>query len=127
MSYVIQPTPQSSLAVANSSDRFPVRRIFCVGRNYEEHVVEMGNDTREAPFFFTKPADAVMDSPCTMPYPTLTNNLHHEIEMVIAIGKAGSDIASNEVQSQPRSPRRASFSRWIAGRGRSGINTRFRC
>jgi len=59
----------------------------------------MGNDTREAPFFFTKPADAVMDSPCTMPYPTLTNNLHHEIELVIAIGKGGSDIAPEHVQN----------------------------
>ena len=99
MTYVIPPATQASLAVVNSSDRFPVRRIFCVGRNYEEHVVEMGNDTREAPFFFTKPADAVMDSPCTMPYPTLTNNLHHEIELVIAIGKGGSDIAPEHVQN----------------------------
>lgn len=97
MTYVITPPIQASLAVANSIDRFPVRRIFCVGRNYEEHVREMGNDTREAPFFFTKPSDAVVDCPCTLPYPTLTQNLHHEIELVIAIGKGGSDIAPADV------------------------------
>jgi fumarylpyruvate hydrolase len=59
----------------------------------------MGSDTREAPFFFTKPADAAVDCPCTLPYPTLTKNLHHEIELVIAIGKGGSDIAPDDVQN----------------------------
>ena len=97
MTYVITPPAQASLAVANTTDRFPVRRIFCVGQNYMDHVIEMGNDIREAPFFFTKPADAVVDSPCTLPYPTLTKNLHHEIELVIAIGKGGSDIAPDDV------------------------------
>lgn len=85
--------------MANSNDRFPVRRIFCVGRNYEEHAREMGNDTREAPFFFTKPADAVVDCPCTLPYPSLTQDLHHEIELVIAIGAGGSNIAPENVQN----------------------------
>lgn len=97
MNYVITPPATASLAVANTTDRFPVRRIFCVGRNYEEHVREMGNDTREAPFFFTKPGDAVVDCPCTLPYPTQTQNLHHEIELVIAIGKGGSNIAQRDV------------------------------
>jgi fumarylpyruvate hydrolase len=97
MTYVITPPVQASLAVANTTDRFPIRRIFCVGQNYKDHVIEMGSDTREAPFFFTKPADAAVDSPCTLPYPTLTKNLHHEIELVIAIGKAGSDIAPDDV------------------------------
>ncbi|MFT5787828.1 MAG: fumarylpyruvate hydrolase [Ascidiaceihabitans sp.] len=97
MTYVITPPAQASLAVANTTDRFPVRRIFCVGQNYKDHVIEMGNDIREAPFFFTKPADAVVDSPCTLPYPTLTKNLHHEIELVIAIGIGGSDIAPDDV------------------------------
>jgi|TARA_B110000908_G_scaffold56599_1_gene68886 fumarylpyruvate hydrolase len=97
MTYVITPPAQASLAVANTTDRFPVRRIFCVGQNYRDHIIEMGNDIREAPFFFTKPADAVVDSPCTLPYPTLTKNLHHEIELVIAIGKGGSDIAPDDV------------------------------
>jgi fumarylpyruvate hydrolase len=99
MTYVITPPAQASLAVAKTTKRFPVRRIFCVGRNYEEHTREMGGDTREAPFFFTKPADAVVDCPCTLPYPTLTQNLHHEIELVIAIGKGGSNIAPDDVRS----------------------------
>jgi fumarylpyruvate hydrolase len=98
MAYVIYPSEQASLAVANSTDRFPVRRIFCVGRNYKEHAREMGNDTREAPFFFTKPADAVVDSPCTIAYPPMTENLHHEIELVIAIGKGGAGIAESDVR-----------------------------
>ncbi len=98
MSYVFQPYPQASLAVHGQPERFPVRRIFCVGRNYEAHAREMGKDpTREAPFFFTKPADAVLDSPCTVPYPPLTQNLHHEIELVLAIGKAGANIREEDV------------------------------
>ena len=94
MSFVIDPPQQASVAVANSTDRFPVRRIFCVGRNYAAHAREMGKDPdREPPFFFTKPADAVVDSPCTVPYPPLTQDLHHEIELVIAIGTGGANIA----------------------------------
>ncbi|MEP5731322.1 MAG: fumarylacetoacetate hydrolase family protein [Sulfitobacter sp.] len=96
--YVIDAPEQASLAVQGTSQRFPIRRIFCVGRNYEAHAREMGKDpTREAPFFFTKPADAAIDTPCTMPYPTLTEDLHHEIELVIAIGKGGSDISQDDV------------------------------
>ncbi|TMM50539.1 fumarylacetoacetate hydrolase family protein [Sulfitobacter sabulilitoris] len=98
MSYVFDAPPQPSLAVAGSADRFPIRRIFCVGRNYEAHAREMGKDpTREAPFFFTKPADAARDTPCTIPYPKLTENLHYEIELIIAIGKGGSDIPEDKV------------------------------
>ncbi|WP_395382898.1 fumarylacetoacetate hydrolase family protein [Mesorhizobium sp. UC22_110] len=78
-----------SVAIAGSSERFPVRRIFCVGRNYAAHARELGNDERDPPFFFTKPADAVVDSGHTIPYPALTKNLHHEIELVAAIGKGG--------------------------------------
>ena len=98
MSYVFDAPKQASLAVQGTDDRFPIRRIFCVGRNYEAHAHEMGKDpTREAPFFFTKPADAAVDTPCTIAYPKLTENLHHEIELVIAIGKGGSDIAEDDV------------------------------
>lgn len=98
MRFAISPPPQASVAVAGSDDRFPVRRIFCVGRNYAAHAREMGNDPdREPPFFFTKPADAVVDSPCTVPYPPLTNDLHHEIELVIAIGQGGANIAPEAV------------------------------
>jgi len=96
--YVFIPPKQASLAVQVSDTRFPVRRIFCVGRNYAAHAIEMGKDpTREAPFFFTKPADAALDTPCTIPYPPLTENLHFEIELIIAIGKGGADIAEADV------------------------------
>lgn len=93
--HVFPPAPQASVAVAASDKRFPVRRIFCVGRNYAAHVREMGKDPdREAPFFFSKPADAVADSGATIPYPSLTRNLHHEIELVVAIGKSGFRISA---------------------------------
>ncbi|MBN9255172.1 MULTISPECIES: fumarylacetoacetate hydrolase family protein [unclassified Mesorhizobium] len=88
-SFIIPPPATPSVAVANSTERFPVRRIFCVGRNYAAHARELGNDERDPPFFFTKPGDAVVDSDSTIPYPALTKNLHHEIELVVAIGKAG--------------------------------------
>lgn len=98
MDYVIAPPPQASVAVADSAARFPVRRIFCVGRNYAAHAREMGKDPdREPPFFFTKPADAVVDAPCTVPYPPLTQDLHHEIELVVAIGQGGADIGPSDV------------------------------
>lgn len=87
--YVLPPLVIASVAVAGSAERFPVRRIFCVGRNYAAHARELGNDERDPPFFFTKPADAVVDSGVEIPYPPLTSNLHHEIELVVAIGKAG--------------------------------------
>ncbi len=98
MSFVFPPAPQAALAVAGSADRFPVRRVFCVGRNYAAHAREFGNDPdRDPPFFFTKPADAVVDTPCTVPYPPLTEDLHFEIELVIAIGKGGANIAVADV------------------------------
>ena len=94
--YVLPPAPVASLPVAGSEARFPVHRIYCVGRNYAEHAKEMGFTGREAPFFFLKPADAVLPVPAgqtvDMPYPPLTSNLHHEIELVVAIGKGGKDI-----------------------------------
>ena len=91
--YVIAPPVQAAVPVAGGG-LFPVRRIFCVGRNYAEHVREMGgNPEREAPFFFTKPADAVVTGGADMPYPPATENLHHEMELVVAIGAGGADIA----------------------------------
>jgi fumarylpyruvate hydrolase len=75
---------------------FPVRRIFCVGRNYAEHAREMGNDAREAPFFFCKPADAVVTDGSAVPYPPQTSDLHHEIELVVAIGTGGVDIPESQ-------------------------------
>jgi fumarylpyruvate hydrolase len=94
MSYVIALWEPPSLAVEGESGRFPVRRIYCVGRNYAEHAREMGGDpTREPPFFFMKPADAIVPDGGRLPYPPATANLHHEVEMVAAIGKAGHEIA----------------------------------
>lgn len=90
--FVIAPPPQASVPVAGGG-AFPVRRIFCVGRNYAEHTREMGgNPDREAPFFFTKPADAVLTGGADMPYPSATESLHHEMELVVAIGTGGADI-----------------------------------
>lgn len=97
--FVIPPPEQPSVAIAGSQERFPVRRIFCVGRNYAAHARELGNDERDPPFFFTKPADAVVDSGATIPYPPLTQNLHHEIELVVAIGKAGLRVATEQALS----------------------------
>ncbi len=92
--YVVPPPPIPSVAVAGTHERFPVRRIFCVGRNYAAHAREMGFDSdREPPFFFTKPADAVVDDGATIPYPPETADLHYEIELVVAIGVGGRDIA----------------------------------
>ncbi|MDO9357727.1 MAG: fumarylacetoacetate hydrolase family protein [Polaromonas sp.] len=96
MSFVFTPPPLISVPVVGSSERFPVRRVYCVGRNYEEHAKEMGFTGREPPFFFLKPADAVVvvDAGQTgvIPYPSLTSNLHHEIELVAAIGTGGKNI-----------------------------------
>lgn len=94
MSLVFDPPATPSVAVFGRAERFPVRRIFCVGRNYAAHAREMGNDPdREPPFFFSKPADAVCDSGTIVPYPPLTADLHHEVELVVAIGAAARDIA----------------------------------
>lgn len=91
--YVITPPVQPSVAVHGSTARFPVRRVFCVGRNYAEHAREMGHDpSREPPFFFSKPADAVVPARDIIPYPPLTQELHHEVELVVAISKAGVNI-----------------------------------
>jgi fumarylpyruvate hydrolase len=92
--YVIDPPTQSVVPVAGAdAGFFPVRRIFCVGRNYAEHAREMGHDpSREPPFFFTKPADALVISGAETPYPPATNDLHHEIELVVAIGKEAAAI-----------------------------------
>lgn len=91
--FVIPALRSTSVEVAGSEARFPVRRVFCVGRNYAEHAREMGgNPDREPPFFFMKPADAVVPASGQIPYPPLTGDLHHEVEMVIAIGKEGANI-----------------------------------
>jgi len=98
MSYVFAPAAPVGIPVVGSQDRFPVRRVYCVGRNYADHAREMGSDPdREPPFFFCKPADAVVPAEAgatlDIAYPPETSNYHHEIELVVAIGKGGSNIA----------------------------------
>lgn len=92
MNFVFSPAPQVVLPVAGSADVFPVRRVYCVGRNYADHAVEMGADSREPPFFFSKPADALVAGGGKVAYPPMTNNLQHEVELVVALGKGGSSI-----------------------------------
>ncbi len=93
MSYIFDPAPIPTIATADSDARIPVRRIFCVGRNYAAHAVEMGkNPDRDPPFFFTKPADAVVENRETIPYPPETENFHYEAELVVVIGTEGRNI-----------------------------------
>jgi len=103
LAYVVAAPEIVSLPVSGSADRFPVRRVFCVGRNYEAHAKEMGFTGREPPFFFLKPAEAVVPVPAgsvgEIVYPSLTKDLHHEIELVVAIGTGGRDIAVADAAS----------------------------
>src|SRR5438067_6680531 len=90
--YVIDPPPQPAIAVAGTDALFPVRRVWCVGRNYIEHIREMGQDERAPPFFFAKPADAIVANGGTVPYPPLTKDMHHEVELVVALKSGGRNI-----------------------------------
>lgn len=102
MNYVIPPGAQAAVPVQGGG-MFPVHRIYCVGRNYAEHAQEMGFSGREPPFFFLKPADAVVPvadgATGEIDYPPLTGNLHHEVELVVALGKGGRDIAVADAAS----------------------------
>jgi fumarylpyruvate hydrolase len=102
MSYVFAPPPVVTIPVVGTPALFPVHRIYCVGRNYVDHAQEMGHSGREPPFFFMKPADAVLvakpDGSTPLPYPSLTSNLHHEIELVVAIGQGGRQITVEAAQ-----------------------------
>ena len=96
MRYVFAPPKQASVPVKGTHLRFPVRRIYCVGRNYNDHVVEMGDvPGREPPFFFQKPADAVLLDG-NFPYPTASRDVHHEVELVVALHSGGSNIAPSD-------------------------------
>jgi len=103
MKYIFPPEAVTALNVAGSAEQFAVRRVYCVGRNYAAHAREMGSDpTRDAPFFFCKPANAVLPvaegQTAQLPYPGQTSNFHHEIELVVAIGKAGKNIPADQAQ-----------------------------
>lgn len=98
--YLFEPAQPVSVEIAGSDTRFPVNRIFCVGRNYAAHVREMGFDPdREAPCYFTKSSRSIVPSGSEIPYPPATNDYHHEIELVVAIGKAGFEIAASDALS----------------------------
>jgi fumarylpyruvate hydrolase len=89
-----------TIAIAGSTARFPVRRIFCVGQNYADHAREMGSDPkRQPPFFFTKPGDAVVDTGAHLPFPSRTTSLHHEVELVVALAKGGVDVPAAHASS----------------------------
>jgi fumarylpyruvate hydrolase len=93
MDTIIPAPAQPSIPVVGQTARFPVRRIFCIGRNYADHAREMGASVDKAnPMFFTKPADALVTDGADVPYPSVTNDLHHEVEMVVALGSGGSDL-----------------------------------
>jgi fumarylpyruvate hydrolase len=94
--YVIPQPPQAAIPVAATGKYFPVRRLWCVGRNYVEHIKEMGQDVREPPFFFAKPADAIVADGGTVPYPSLTKDMHHEVELVVALKSGGRNIATEK-------------------------------
>ncbi|MFC3127612.1 fumarylacetoacetate hydrolase family protein [Pseudoroseomonas globiformis] len=97
MQYVIETPVPTTVPVEGEAGVFPVRRIWCVGRNYADHAREMGHDPdREPPFFFSKPATAVVPGGGTIPFPTQTEDFHHEIELVVAIGKGGKNITEAE-------------------------------
>lgn len=99
-SFVIDPPATVSAAVEGMSSRFPVRRIFCVGRNYADHAREMGADPeREAPFFFCKPADALNDGRDPLPYPGRTHNFHHEVELVVALARGGECLSVTDASA----------------------------
>src|SRR5437899_12015354 len=95
-SYVIPAPPQPSLPVVGESKAYPVRRIWCVGRNYLEHIREMGNDERAPPFFFAKHADMLVPDGATIPYPPLTKDLHHEVELIVAMKSGGLNIPADK-------------------------------
>lgn len=98
--FVIAAPVQPSVAIADSDAGFPLRRVFCVGRNYAAHAREMGKDPdREPPFFFMKPADAVVPAAGAVPYPPLTQDLHHEVELVVAIGQGGFNVDATKALS----------------------------
>ena len=100
MKTVIPSPAQPSIPVAGRTERFPVRRIFCIGRNYADHAREMGASVDKAnPMFFTKPADAIVTDGADVPYPSATSDLHHEVEMVVALGGGGSDLSAEQAAS----------------------------
>jgi fumarylpyruvate hydrolase len=98
MSYLFAPLAVPTVEIIGRGERFPVHRIYCVGRNYAAHAHEMGHDQREPPFFFMKPADAIVPDHATIAYPSRTANLHHEVELVTALQSGGRNIPVHDAQ-----------------------------
>src|ERR1700722_4468538 len=98
-SYVIPQPQQAAIPVAGTGKYFPVRRLWCVGRNYVEHIKEMGQDVREAPFFFAKPADAIVPDGGRGPYPSPTKGLHQPVELVVAAKTGGRNIKTENART----------------------------
>ena len=99
MTMVVQPPAPVTVPVEDSTGEFPVHRIYCVGRNYAEHAAEMGAPAGESPIFFAKPADAVCTAG-TVPWPPMTADLHHEVELVVAVGEGGADLSPDQARSR---------------------------
>ncbi len=100
MSDFLFSIPQASVPIVGHSKQFPVHRIYCVGRNYADHAREMGADpSRERPFFFTKPADALLTNNAAIPYPPLTSDLHHEVELVVALNEGGKNLSLDQAKT----------------------------
>ncbi|MDB5888123.1 MAG: fumarylacetoacetate hydrolase [Rhodocyclales bacterium] len=97
--FVVTPPATVSLPVSGTEARFPVRRIYCVGRNYLDHIRELGNDEKQPPIFFAKPADAIVQDGATIAYAAVTENFHYEVELVVAIGKSGHNIGETDALS----------------------------
>ena len=95
-SFLIDPPPQAAIAVQGETSKFPVRRVWCVGRNYLEHIRELGNDERNPPFFFAKHADMIAPDGAKIPYPTLTKDMQHEVELVVALKSGGLNISPEQ-------------------------------
>jgi len=93
--YIFPPRPPVAVAIEGSERFFPVHRVYCVGRNYAAHAAEMGDDRREPPFFFSKPADAVVGDDAAVPVPPRTADFHHEVELVVALGAGGRDLQAS--------------------------------
>lgn len=119
MTYAFPPEEPVSLPILGSGDRFPVRRVYCVGQNYADHAKEMGGDGRQPPFFFGKPADAI-DPSGEFPYPPGSGNVHHEVELLVALGPDGPfgygvalDMTRRDLQAQAKKEGRP----WWAAKG----------
>jgi fumarylpyruvate hydrolase len=96
VAYALTPPPQAYLDIANSDEKFPVRRIYCIGKNYVAHIIEMNADERDPPVIFMKPADAIVRNGGEIPYPVFTNNFHYECELVVALKSGGYNIPESE-------------------------------